>query len=56
VYNLEVEEHHTFLLENGVITHNCVDSLGYALAPLIRGKGPTSYSYQAASGRRQRIM
>lgn len=31
VYNLEVEETHNFIGENGIIFHNCYDSLGYGL-------------------------
>ena len=31
VYNLEVEDTHNFILSNGVVAHNCYDSLGYLL-------------------------
>lgn len=31
VYNMEVEEHHNFAVNGGLIVHNCIDSLRYAL-------------------------
>jgi hypothetical protein len=42
VFNLEVPEVHHFALANGVITHNCMDALRYALGPLIK-KGPSVF-------------
>ena len=31
VYNMEVETHHNFSVNGGLIVHNCFDSLGYGL-------------------------
>lgn len=31
VYNMEVDTHHNFSVEGGVIVHNCYDSSGYGL-------------------------
>jgi hypothetical protein len=38
VYDLTVEEQHEFFA-NGVLVHNCMDSLRYALDGLIKGRG-----------------
>lgn len=35
VYNMEVEQHHNFAVNGGLIVHNCIDSLRYAAEPLI---------------------
>ena len=29
VYNMEVEDTHSFVIQGGVISHNCLDSLRY---------------------------
>lgn len=31
VYNMEVETHHNFSVNGGLIVHNCFDGLGYGL-------------------------
>jgi hypothetical protein len=31
VYNMEVEGHHNFSVNGGLIVHNCYDALGYGL-------------------------
>lgn len=31
VYNLEVEKYHNFSIQDGLIVHNCIDSLRYSL-------------------------
>lgn len=31
VYNMEVETHHNFSVNGGLIVHNCYDGLGYTL-------------------------
>ena len=31
VYNLEVENYHNFAVDGGLIVHNCVDSMRYAI-------------------------
>lgn len=31
VYNMEVENHHNFSVNGGLIVHNCYDSFGYGL-------------------------
>ena len=31
VYNMEVEKHHNFAVNDGLIVHNCVDALRYCL-------------------------
>jgi len=31
VYNMEVEKHHNFCVNGGLIVHNCYDAVGYGL-------------------------
>lgn len=31
VYNMEVEAHHNFSVEGGLIVHNCYDGAGYGI-------------------------
>jgi hypothetical protein len=31
VYNMEVDDHHNFSVNGGLIVHNCFDSVGYGL-------------------------
>ena len=31
VFNMEVEENHNFVINDGLIVHNCIDSIRYAL-------------------------
>jgi hypothetical protein len=31
VYNMEVEKHHNFAVNDGLIVHNCIDALRYCL-------------------------
>ncbi|MDD4280561.1 MAG: hypothetical protein PHX74_12595 [Candidatus Sumerlaeales bacterium] len=31
VYNMEVDEHHNFAVNGGLIVHNCIDALRYCL-------------------------
>jgi intein/homing endonuclease len=36
VYNLEVENDHNYTIENGIVTHNCIDSIRYGLERLMK--------------------
>ena len=36
VYDLTIEDEHEFFA-NGILVHNCMDALRYALEPVIRG-------------------
>lgn len=38
MYNMEVEQHHNFAIEGGLIVHNCTDSCRYALNRVIGRK------------------
>jgi hypothetical protein len=31
VYNMEVQDHHNFTVEGGLVVHNCIDASRYAL-------------------------
>lgn len=31
VYNMEVDKHHNFAVNDGLIVHNCIDALRYAI-------------------------
>mgnify|MGYP000925823126 CR=1 FL=1 len=31
VYNMEVEKHHNFAVNGGLVVHNCIDALRYSL-------------------------
>jgi hypothetical protein len=31
VYNMEVERHHNFAINDGLIVHNCIDALRYCM-------------------------
>ena len=31
VYNLEVEDTHDFIIQGGVVSHNCADSIRYVM-------------------------
>ena len=35
VYNMEVETHHNFLVNGGIVSHNCVDSARYLVKTVI---------------------
>lgn len=39
VYNMEVEKYHNFSVNGGLIVHNCIDSVRYALSPVWRRRG-----------------
>ena len=34
VYNMEVEQHHNFAVNGGLIVHNCIDAARYSTEPL----------------------
>ena len=34
VYNMEVEDTHSFVIQGGVISHNCADAIRYGKAGL----------------------
>lgn len=34
VYNMEVEQHHNFAVNGGLIVHNCLDAIRYATESL----------------------
>lgn len=38
VYNMEVETTHAFSIEGGLISHNCIDALRYAIEPFTKKK------------------
>lgn len=38
VYNMEVEVHHNFSVNGGLVVHNCIDATRYACEPLTRKK------------------
>lgn len=31
VYNMEVQDHHNFSVEGGLVVHNCIDAVRYAM-------------------------
>ena len=31
VYNMEVQDHHNFLVQGGLVVHNCIDAVRYGL-------------------------
>ena len=39
VYNMEVETHHNFSVQGGLIVHNCIDAVRYAMFPVWRLRG-----------------
>lgn len=39
VYNMEVEKHHNFSVNGGLIVHNCIDAVRYAMYPVWKYKG-----------------
>lgn len=41
VYNMEVQDHHNFSVNGGLIVHNCYDSLGYGLIAYHMDKSKT---------------
>lgn len=36
VYNMEVDEHHNFAVNGGIIVHNCMDSMRYFVMTVMR--------------------
>ena len=47
VYNMEVDGAHHFTVEGGLVVHNCIDALRYALSPLIRSSDTGIIEYYA---------
>lgn len=39
VYNMEVDRYHNFAVNGGLIVHNSIDAVRYALNPVWRRKG-----------------
>lgn len=39
VYDLEVPKYHNFAVQGGVIVHNCIDAVRYALESYWRRRG-----------------
>lgn len=37
VYNMEVDTTHNLVIDNGIVAHNCIDSLRYSLADIKKG-------------------
>ena len=35
VYNMEVDDNHNFAVENGLIVHNCMDSMRYFVKTML---------------------
>ena len=51
VYNMEVETTHSFVVQNGVVAHNCYDETRYffmsrplAPRPIVEKKKPRAYN------------
>lgn len=42
VYNMEVENHHNYSVDGGLIIHNCLDALRYSLEKYIKPKNNVS--------------
>lgn len=38
VYNMEVKDHHNFSICNGLIVHNCIDAVRYALENVVASR------------------
>lgn len=38
VYNMEVETHHNFAINGGIIVHNCLDASRYGLSRVMKAK------------------
>lgn len=38
VYNMEVDEHHNFSVNGGIIVHNCMDDIRYFVYTILRKK------------------
>lgn len=38
VYNMEVDQHHNFSVNGGVIVHNCMDDIRYFVMTILRHK------------------
>lgn len=38
VYDLEVPKYHNFSVNEGIIVHNCIDAVRYALEPFISNR------------------
>lgn len=36
VYNMEVDDHHNFSVNGGIIVHNCMDSVRYLCQTVLR--------------------
>jgi hypothetical protein len=36
VYNMEVDNDHNYTIENGIVTHNCVDGIRYSLERIMK--------------------
>ena len=39
VYNMEVKDHHNFLVNGGLVVHNCIDATRYAMNDVMRSGG-----------------
>ena len=39
VYNMEVDTYHNFGINNGIISHNCIDAVRYATYQIWKRKG-----------------
>ena len=37
VFNMEVADHHNFLVNGGLVVHNCIDAARYGLEPVSIG-------------------
>lgn len=37
VYNMEVDTTHNLVIDNGIVAHNCIDSLRYSLTDIKKG-------------------
>lgn len=44
VYNMEVEGNHNFVVNNGIVVHNCMDSMRYFVKTMNLGRPRTNYT------------
>lgn len=57
VFNMEVEKHHNFCVNGGLVVHNCFDSVGYALLAYHKGRSkPVPRELNAVEKDLERIL
>lgn len=55
VYNMEVDAHHNFSVNGGLIVHNCMDAMRYAMQDVIYFKPEKGEDAQARYRKLQRL-